>query len=46
VSLLTVETRTEGVAHLAKINFKTSRTFNIASIGVLILLTLIYVVFW
>ncbi|MFT4076914.1 MAG: sodium/solute symporter [Asticcacaulis sp.] len=46
VSLLTKEPASDAVVDLSRINFKTSRAFNLAALGVLILLTVIYAIFW
>jgi len=46
ISLVTEEPRSEAVVNLGKVDFRTSRAFNIAGLGVIILLTIIYAVFW
>ncbi|WP_303831770.1 sodium:solute symporter family transporter [Asticcacaulis taihuensis] len=46
VSLMTREPSSEAVVDLTRIDFRTTRAFNIAAAGVLIVLTIIYVVLW
>jgi SSS family solute:Na+ symporter len=45
-SLLTKESPSSAVVDLSRIKFQTSRGFNIAAAGVLIILTGLYAIFW